>query len=425
VNYDGSKATSYIQRDPLVLANGAKIRTTKSWRNTRRPELLELFRTHVYGRCPGRPKHRRYELLETELNALGGGTIRKQVRVHFDRGADGPVMDLLIYVPKAKRKKSPAFLAINFNGNHDVSADAGISMPERWIWERRTKTERFARADEKTRGAGAGQWPVDRILERGYALVTFARSDIEPDYPEGWRHGVRGYYLKQAGKAEFGESDWGAIAAWSWALSRALDYLETDPDIDAKRVAVLGHSRLGKAALWAGAQDERFALVISNNSGEGGATLARRNFNKSIGAMNNDYPHWFCTRYKSYNADPLKLPVDQHELIALIAPRPVYIASAQEDHSAHPLGEFLAAKNAEPVYRLYRKPGLGATEQPASNVSVGEFIGYHIRSGKHDLTSFDWEQFMNFADLHLGAEKGRPTAAFSFSSQRIVPAYEW
>jgi hypothetical protein len=257
------------------------------------------------------------------------------------------------------------------------------------------------RATESSRGFEASRWPLELIIEKGFGVATFYYGDVEADHPDGWKNGIRAALSPGGESSEFADDDWGAISAWSWGLSRALDYLVTNPAVDSERVALIGHSRLGKAALWAGALDERFALVISNNSGAGGISLARRDFGESIHSINENFPHWFCGNYKRFNDSPETLPVDMHQLAALIAPRPLYIASAQEDAWADPKGEFLAGKNAEPVYALFGKPGLGVAQWPPVNQPVGEFIGYHIRSGKHDVTTYDWQQFLRFASLHF------------------------
>jgi hypothetical protein len=298
---------------------------------------------------------------------------------------------LLIYLPPGASKPVPAFLSMNFEGNHTVSADPGITITEQWTWDKKSNQAKLIRPDEATRGKSISRWPVEMILSRGYGLVTLSRADVEPDYPTGWQHGVR---ARKPG-------DWGCISAWAWSLSRALDYIETDRDFDARRVAVVGHSRLGKTALWAGAQDERFALVISNNSGEGGAAMTRRCFGETIGLINKNFPHWFCANFKRYNDRENELPVDAHMLVALSAPRPVYVASASEDLWADPKGEFLACKNADPVYRLLGTDGFGVEETPLVNTPVGKTIGYHVRQGKHDITQYDWEQYLAFADRHL------------------------
>jgi hypothetical protein len=253
-------------------------------------------------------------------------------------------------------------------------------------------------ATEGSRGAQAGRWPVEELLSRGYGVATAYYGDLEPDHEEGWKTGIRTSLQKELA---ISPDEWAAIGAWGWGLSRIMDYLETDTQVDAKKVAITGHSRLGKAALWAAANDRRFAMVISNNSGEGGTALARRNYGETLERINTAFPYWFIEKYKSYNKNPGSLPVDQHMLMALMAPRPLYVASAEEDKWADPKGEFLSAKHAEPVYQLYGKKGLDVKEMPPIEHPVGETIGYHIRTGGHNIILYDWQQFMNFADKHF------------------------
>jgi hypothetical protein len=400
-NYDESKVGTYTLPDALTLANGKKVTDAKTWQAQRRPELLEIFRSQVYGRRPGRPAEMKFEVTSVDKNALGGKATRKEVAIYFLGKKDGPKTSLLLYTPNNAKGPVPAFLGPNFDGNHSINADPGITLSTQWMRENKEKGIVNHRATEKSRGASASRWAVDMILDRGYAVATLYYGDLEPDDKEGWKiDGIRAQYPKPDRK-EFAADDWGAIGAWGWGLSRALDYLETDKDINAKQVAVHGHSRLGKTALWAGAEDERFAIVISNDSGEGGAALARRNFGETTERINTSFPHWFCGNYKKYNGKANELPIDQHELIALMAPRPVYVASAEEDTWADPKGEFLSAKHAEPVYALFGKKGLGVAEHPSVNHPVGETIGYHMRTGKHDVTDYDWAQYLNFADKHF------------------------
>ena len=380
-NYDEAKVPKYEMIDPLVMADGAKVADRTAWRK-RRAEIQALFEEHVYGKTP-RTRTVRFEVFDKGARALGGKAIRRQVRAHFTSEADGPGMDILIYLPARARKPVPVVLAMNFKGNHSINNDPGIRLPQ-------TGTSK-----KTSRGSRTNRWAVDLMLSRGYGLATIWYGDVEPDRKDGLADGVRGLYPKPA------PSGWAAVGAWAWGLSRAVDYFETDAQVDAERVIVMGHSRLGKTSLWAGASDERFAMVISNNSGCGGAALSKRAVGETVARINRTFPHWFCANFKKYDNNEAALPLDQHMLLAMIAPRPLYVASAEGDRWADPRGEFLAAKGASPVYRLLGTDGLPAEDMPGSNKPSHGRIGYHIRTGKHDVTEYDWKQYLDFADKNV------------------------
>ena len=394
-NYDESRVPSYELPEILRMADGARVRNADGW-PARRAELLDLFAQQVYGVAPGRPGGMRFRVLERDEAALGGLARRKQVLVEFSGSGSGPSMEILLYSPAGRDGPVPYFAGLNFGGNHTVHADPAIRRSERWVRDGEGVVDN--RATEATRGRSASRWQVETVLRRGYGVATAYCGDLDPDFDDGFRNGVH------AMAPPASPSDWGSISAWAWGLSRILDYLQADPHADGSRVAVMGHSRLGKTALWAGAADPRFAMVISNNSGCGGAALSRRRFGETVARINTRFPHWFADRFATYNGREDELPVDQHMLLALVAPRPLYVASAEDDDWADPKGEFLSAMHASAVYELLGRRGLGIAEQPPVGQPVMGTVGYHIRAGKHDVTLYDWERFLDFADMHLARD---------------------
>jgi hypothetical protein len=391
INYDEAKVPAYTLPDVLAFDDGKKVTSAKDW-SRRRAELLERFETHVYGKTPGaRPRGMTFKVKSVKKDALGGK-------------ADGPRMELLVYVPAAAKKPVPAFLGLNFCGNQCVTDEADVPITTAWVRNNPRSGATDNRATEASRGVQKDRWQIEKVIAGGYATVTAYYGDLDPDFDDGFQNGVQPLFYKK-GQTRPEAGGWGAIGAWAWGLSRALDYLETDKDIDARKVAVHGHSRLGKAALWAGAQDPRFAIVISNNSGCGGAALSKRVFGETVKRINKSFPHWFAANFRKYDDNEAALPVDQHQLLALIAPRPVYVASAVEDAWADPRGEFLALKHAAPVWKLLGREGLPADDMPGVDRPAVGGVAYHVRTGKHDVTAYDWQQYVAFADRHFGRAK--------------------
>ncbi len=400
VVYDETQVPRYTLPDPLISKGGKPVTSAEQWRNHRRPELLQMFRDEMYGSVPVAEIACRYRIIEQADDALDGLAIRKQVSVFFSEKDDGPRMDILLYLPRDAKGPVPTFLGLNFFGNHSISHDPNVPISTRWMRNDKRASTKDHRASDASRGKFASRWPLEQILSRGYGIATIYCGDIDPDFDDGFQNGIHPLFYRD-GQNSPTSLEWGTIAAWAWGLSRALDYFEQDKHIDAKRVTVLGHSRLGKTALWAGAEDERFALVISNNSGCGGAALSRRRFGERIQIINRSFPHWFCDNFLKYDDRENQLPFDQHSLIALIAPRPVLVCSAEKDLWADPRGEFLAAKNADSVYQLLGQFGMKARDFPDTNQLTGSSIGYHIRPGEHNVKPADWKVYCDFADRFL------------------------
>lgn len=398
--YQEEKVPNYTLPDPLIALDGQKVTDARTWYTKRRPEILDLFREHMFGYAAPAPTAMKFRTFDLDREALDGRATRKQISVYFTGKLDGPSMDMLIYLPNKvinKPQSAPLFVGLNFRGNHTVYDDPAIKLSQTWMRPGTGVSDH--RSTEASRGTSASRWAIDMILERGYGLATIYYGDIDPDFHDGYKNGIHPHFENYEGERPL--NAWASIAAWAWGLSRAMDYFCSDADIEHNHVAVLGHSRLGKTSLWAGAQDQRFALVISNNSGCGGAALSRRRYGESVRRINTSFPHWFCDNFKAYNHNESQLPLDQHMLIALMAPRPVYVASADEDLWADPRGEFLSAYHAGPVYELLGQTPLPSANMPPLDKPVQKTVGYHVRSGRHNITDFDWKAYLDFADKHF------------------------
>lgn len=391
-NYDEALVPQFVLPDPLVSQDGTPVTTPEQWREKRRPEILNLFKKYVYGQFPegDLSKIKSEEVLNVP-DALDGKATRKEIKIFFDAPNEQPQATVLLYIPNSRDTDVPVFVMPNFQGIQTTTDDPSVSA-----YKVVNSTHNVDKSPEETRGLAKSRWPFEMIVDKGYAIATVFYEEFEPDVFCDFKRGIHPLFTNFDPKVDDYPA---AIGAWAWGLSRVLDVLGNVDGIDAKKAIVAGHSRLGKTALWCGANDERFAAVISNDSGCGGAALSRRQFGERVDRINASFPHWFTKKFHEYGEKVDQLPVDQHELVALVAPRPVYVASASEDLWADPKGEFLSALNADPVYRLLGTDGIGGvTEQPAVNVPVGATIRYHVRVGKHDVTNYDWEQYLLFAD---------------------------
>ena len=371
VNYDESNVPKYILPDVLRTSGGRMVKNKSVWESVRRPEIVSLFKQHVYGQMPKDFDSIKFERTRYVPDAMEGRACLKEVMISIWNNGKHVDIPIVLFIPNARKRPAPIFLLINNRGKRNTDPDRKIKSTF---------------------------WPAEMIIDKGYAVASFNVSDAAPDKKDTYVHGVLDQLYPEQLEKDDGMK---AIGAWAWAASRVMDYFETDEDIDVHKVAIVGHSRGGKTSLWAGALDQRFAMVFSSCSGNTGASLARRQYGETISLINKQFGYWFANNYKEYSTQVNKLPVDQHKLIALMAPRPVYTTNAVEDRWADPRGSYLSLLNARPVYNLYGKATALAPEPPAVNSPIiKSTIGYHFREGIHDLNVYDWENFIRFADYH-------------------------
>ncbi|MFO0916054.1 MAG: acetylxylan esterase [Pirellulales bacterium] len=396
--YDEAKVPPYELPDVLRMVNGQSVTKAEQW-PARRAELMELFATQVYGRTPTEKLPVTYRVLSEKTDALGGAATRREVEFKFQRGDKTLTAVCLLYLPNRATGPVPVVVGLNFYGNHTTTHEPDVLITSSWVANDEKAGITDHRATDRNRGIQAGQWPFAQVIDRGIAVATMYYGDIDPDFDDNFQNGIHALFNPSGDPVA--KDAWGSIGAWAWGLSRIADYLIAEvPQIDPQRMAVMGHSRLGKTALWAGAQDPRFTVVISNNSGCGGAALSKRIFGESVGRINRSFPHWFCDNFQQYNDHEERLPVDQHELLALIAPRAVLVASAEDDRWADPRGELLGAYHASPAFKLLGKTGLDSDQLPPLNKLLDTTVGYRIRPGAHDVLPEDWQAYCDFAEAN-------------------------
>ena len=386
-----------ILPDALVRDDGTPVRTPTDWRE-RRTELLATFTREMYGRTPAVPAWTPFGVLESSDSALDGKARRRQVAVHLGDGPAGPTAEVLLYLPPGPGP-FPVLLSLNTWGNQTITADPAVRITTRPVYARPKDDITHkggivdAKATEKSRGFDAIHWPIENILSHGIAVATVYRGDFDADTPDHPDWGVRADYPALAE----GGDNFSTIGAWAWGISRAVDYLMHADQIDPTRIGVWGWSRLGKAAVWAGATDERIGLVISAESGSGGAKVFHHDVGENIQRLTEVFPNWFCRNFRNYVGRETTMPFDQHEVLSLIAPRPLYVSGSHGSYPFDAIGEFLGPRAADRVYRFLGTSGLPASPYPPEGQSLqGGRIGYHRRPGGHDVTPFDWQQFLEF-----------------------------
>ena len=391
--------------DPLVMFDGTPVTSPQQWFDQRRPELKALFQHYMYGCMPPPPDDISWTVERANDDFFNGKAVKKEVVIDF--GPPGtPDLHLLVVIPKGRQGPAPVILGMNFCGNHTLVKDDSVAIPDTWVYGGCPGNENN-RSTAGGRGGRMDRWPVEYVIDRGYALASFCTTNLDPDSDvNDFTDGVHPHYFKP-GQTEPGPHDWGTIAAWAWGAHRAVDYLSTDPLIDDERIAVYGHSRNGKAALLAAAFDERIDLAMPHQSGWGGMAPNRDNVGESVKSINRKKT-WFNDVFPQFNDQVNRFPFDQHSLVALVAPSPVLVTNAVEDEWADPEGQFRVLQAADSVYRFLGVEGLAADRRPELGQLVDSTLGYYIRAGKHSVTHGDWEVFLNFADKQFQSREFTP-----------------
>ena len=370
-NYYEDKVPAYTLPPVLTTKEGVKINSGELWNNLRRPEILDLFREDIFGRVPATKYKETFKVTGIDRSAVAGKATQKQVEINIESGGKSLSFSLLLFTPNNIKQPVPVFLLI----------DPWFDIKNNPDWKQKGE-----------------YWPVEEAIKRGYGMAVFDAAQLDPDNFDNFKNGIHAILDQNPRPADA----WGTLAAWAWGSSRCMDYLVTDKDVAPDKVAVVGHSRAGKTALWAGAEDTRFAMVVSNESGAGGAALARRRFGETVARLNSSFPHWFCSNYNKYSNHEDELPVDMHMLLALIAPRALYVDCADEDLWGDPKGSYLSLYNALPVFKLLgRSSDLPETMPELNKQVISGRVGFHIRDGAHNLLLKDWNWFMDFADKNL------------------------
>ena len=384
--------------DPLFMMDGSRVTSKRQWNEERRPELKALFQHYMYGYLPA-PTVVKATLTASNENLFNGKASWKSFTLSY--GPKGtPPLELLLILPRPQKGLPPVFVGINFCGNHTVVTDPGVPMTKSW-YRSRCPGCKDETATEAGRGGQVDQWNAEMIINRGYSLATFYYGDVDPDKNgNDFTDGVHPHFFND-GQTKPGKHDWGAIASWAYGVHRVIDFLEAGQSVDTKHLALVGHSRLGKTALLAGALDERIKVVIPHQAGCGGTAPNRFNVGESVERINTSFPHWFSDTFPEFNEQVDRLPFDQHCLAALCAPRAVLFSNAEQDQWADPNGQFNMLKAADPVYRFLGVDGLAEDAKPEMGKLIDSRLGYFIRPGKHSMSSEDWTVFLDFADRHL------------------------